>query len=257
MSIGVLSPNGSSRYSARGHGLHQEEQSVQWGMAAKPRATAKPGEWILQHVAETFDPAKCCGPRYRISFGKYDKWAHAHAFGGIRGRDRRFVDEYGNVVVKKSRRMVGWQFVSAFLSVIEFCLISDPNEDGSLPQDRAEDLWDGCFKAGLIKVPFCEKKWSICRDWLEEQGVIKIVDRRYWRGRAMRWAVSTDLDRMLAEWWRKKRKPSLIAAVSLQEFLSERRNCSNKALLNSYPTQGGLKSDESGDLVASRVRPPP
>ena len=70
-------------------------------------------------------------------------------------------------------------------------------------------------------MPFCEKKWAICRDWLEQQGVITIVDRDWQRGKAMRWAVGESFHR-LPKWWRGRRTPSLLEAVPLEEFLGNR-----------------------------------
>ena len=76
----------------------------------------------------------------RSRSGKFDKWAKTFV-GTVRGRDRRSLDEYGNEVVRESRYQVDWRFASTFLSVVEFCLETSPNEDGSLPQVRAEDIW--------------------------------------------------------------------------------------------------------------------
>jgi hypothetical protein len=144
--------------------------------------------WILKRIAKSFDPTKCSGVRHEVRVGKYDQWTKS-LIGTIKGRDRRSVDEYGDVVVRPSRYRVDWRFVSTFLSVVEFCLQKSPNEDGSLPQVRAEDIWARCYEGGQANVPFCEKRWAICRDWLERQGIIKIVDRNWQRGKAMRWTV--------------------------------------------------------------------
>ena len=124
--------------------------------------------WILRRIAETFDPAKCSGVRHEIEVGKFDNWAKTFV-GTVRGRDRYDLDDYGNEVIRESRYQVDWRFASTFLSVVEFCLVKSPNEDGSLPQVRAEDIWARCFEGGQSEVPFCEKKWAICRDWLERR----------------------------------------------------------------------------------------
>ena len=208
--------------------------------------------WILKRIGQSFDPSKCRGVRHEIEVGKFDNWARSHAFHGVKRRDRKNVDEFGNIVVSKGRGRVDWRFVSAALSIIEFCLTADPNEDGSLPQARVEDLWSRCCE----NVPFCDRKWALCRDWLEKQGVVKVVDRNWHRGKAMRWAVVVDLDR-LAQWWKKEKKPGLLEAVSLQEFLSGRWNNSDNKVLNSYPAQAGLNPTEIAEFAANLVRPPP
>jgi hypothetical protein len=210
-------------------------------------------KWILKRIAVTFDVSKCQGVRNDAPIGKYDNWARHHV-GTIKGYDRRDVDEYGNVVVRRNRYQVDWRFVSTFLSVVEFALVSSPNEDGSLPQVRAEDLWNRCYESDLVKVPFNDKKWAICRDWLERQGVIRIVDRNWQRGKAMRWQVGEGFDR-LPRWWRRKRQASVLEGVSLEELLERGRR--GTQALNSYSPQGVLETapqGQSGDLF---VRPPP
>jgi hypothetical protein len=152
---------------------------------------------------------------------------------------------------------VNSQFASAALSIMEFCLVESPNEDGSLPQARAEELWSRCYEGGQVQVRFCEKRWAICRDWLERQGVIKIVDRNWRRGKAMRWEVGDGFSR-LPQWWKREPKPSLLEPVPLEEFLGEGNwEYTTTPLLNSYPTQGGPKSSVHSLGVPSITRPPP
>ena len=176
--------------------------------------------WILSRIAKTFDVSRCHGVRHDVQVGKYDQWARTHV-GTIRGHDRRTMDEYGNVTVRENRHQVGWQFVTGFLSVAEYCLVSSPNEDGSLPHARAKDVWDRCYQGGLIKMPFCDRKWAICRDWLERRGVLKITDRNWHRGKAMQWEVSAEF-RRLPQWWRRDKKQSPLEAIPLEEFLKGR-----------------------------------
>lgn len=102
---------------------------------------------------------------------------------------------------------------------------------------------------------FCEKRWAVCLDWLESQGVIKIVDRDWQRGKAMRWAVGNDFHR-LPQWWRRERKPSLLEAVPLGEFLANRNRRHNKSL-NTYPPSGGLNLEVLGGCGPIPIRSPP
>jgi hypothetical protein len=210
--------------------------------------------WILKRIAKTFDPSKCRGVHRDVQVGKYHQWAQQHV-GRIKGRDRRDVNEYGEVVVRKSRRVVEGKFVSTFLSIVEFCLITSPNEDGSLPQVRAEQIWSRCYQNGQTTVPFDDKKWAICRDWLERQGIIKVVDRNWHRGKAMRWAVLERFHR-LPEWWRTGKVPSLLEAVPLVEFLGKKR-LNDTEVLNSYPHTCGARDEDGSRIGRVLVRPPP
>jgi hypothetical protein len=208
--------------------------------------------WILKRIAKTFDASRCRGVRHDVQVGKFDQWARHHV-GVIKGNDRRTMDEFGNVIVRKNRYKVGWQFVSAFLSIVEYCLVTCPNKDGSLPGDRAEENWTRCYEGGLIEMPFCDRKWAICRDWLEKQGVIKVVDRKWHRKKAMRWKVGHDFHR-LPQWWRRRKKPSLLEAVPLEEFLRGRRTTTR---LNTYSLHEVKKLVDLATFSPLLIRPPP
>lgn len=225
--------------------------------------------WILKRIAETFDPAKCrgfgqdgqgradvtdCPGIDEVRIGKYHRWAQTH-IGTIKGRQRQDLSEYGEVVVRESRHVVRWQFASVFLSIVDFCLNVSPNDDGSLPQVRAQEIWSRCYDNGQTSVPFSDKKWAICRDWLERQGIIKVLDRNWHRGKAMRWAVLDSFDR-LPDWWRRKKEPSLLEAVPLEEFLGKMR-LSGTQVLNSYPHTSGANSKDNSNVEAVLLRPPP
>lgn len=210
--------------------------------------------WILRRIAETFDPAKCQGVRHEVEIGKFDQYARS-IMGSIKGQGRRSMDEYGNAVVKENRYRVDWRFASMFLSVVEFCLIKSPNDDKSLPQVRAEDIWDRCVQGGLTDVPFCEKKWAICRDWLERRGIIKVVDRKWQRGKAMRWEVCPEFHR-LPKWWRRVKKRSCLEPVALSELLANSNKRGNPSL-NTYPPSGGPETELSGASGPVPIRAPP
>lgn len=210
--------------------------------------------WILERIAETFDPAKCSGIRHEIPVGKYDQWAKTFV-GTVRGQDRRNLDEFGNLIVRKSKYLVDWQFASTFLSVVEYCLVTSPNEDGSLPQVRAEEIWSRCYEGSQTTVPFCERKWAVCRDWLESRGIIKVVDRDWQRGKAMRWQVGKDFNG-LPEWWRRRKEPSLLEAVPLGEFLLD-NNRENPQALNTYPVLAGRDLAVASRCESVPTRSPP
>lgn len=210
-------------------------------------------KWVLKRIAKTFDASKCHGVRHDVLVGKYDQWARTHV-GTIKGRDRRGVDEYGEVSVRENRCGVEWQFASAFLSVVEYCLITSPNEDGSLPHVRAKEIWDRCYEGGHIKIPFCDRKWKLCRDWLERRGVLKVTDRAWHRGKAMRWEVKAVFHR-LHDWWRREKKPSLFEAVPLEEFLE--KGMEQQQGLNSYSLYEVDPLIHQADFSSILIRPPP
>ena len=210
--------------------------------------------WILKRIARTFDPSKCSGIRHEIPVGKYDQWAQVFV-GTVRGRDSRGLDEFGNMVVRRSRYPVDWRFTSIFLSVVEYCLVVSPNNDGSLPQVRAEEIWSRCYEGGQTKVPFSERRWAVCRDWLESRGIIKVVDRDWQRGKAMRWSVGKDFSR-LPEWWRRKRESSSLEAVPLEELLVD-RNRENPPPLNTYTVLAVWDLAAIADSGAIPIRSPP
>ena len=173
----------------------------------------------------------------------------------LSGHHRALFEHYSEAIGQQTfaARKVGWQFVSAFLSIVEYCLVTSPNKDGSLPQDRAEEDWTRCYEGGLIKMPFCDRKWAICRDWLEKQGVIKVVDRNWRRNKAMRWEVGRDFHR-LPQWWRRKKKRSLLEAVPLEEFLRGRRATTG---LNTYSLHEVEKLADRATFSPILIRPPP
>ncbi len=213
-------------------------------------------KYLLARIAMTFDPAKCKAPGCPVEVGKFDNWAAAHV-GTLRAKVRHDVNEQGEVVQRRNRLRIDWRFVSVALSIIEHALVVDPNEDGSFPEAWAEAIWRSCQAAGRTEINWNSRKWEIVRDWLEEQGVIKIINRN-WRfahgdGQAMKWAVTDDFGR-LPVWWKRKKEPSPNEAVLLAVFLAL-KNRGAPPPLNTYPHTG---ADHRGlSPVLTRSRPPP
>jgi len=155
------------------------------------------------------------------------------------------MDEYGNLVERRSVS-VDWAWISVFLSIVEYCCVVCPNDDGSFPQDWAESIWTSLTDTGVVSVKWDDRKWKVARDWLEKKGVIKIVDRkwvfRHGDGQAMKWAVGENFDR-LHEWWKSVKESSGNPAVLLEEFL---RNMLHSPPLNSYPHTADTRPGEGG-----------
>ncbi len=217
--------------------------------------------YLLKLIARTFDPRKCCGSSPRIgadspiNIGKYDHWARTFV-GKVTGT-RRSVDEYGNLVERRSVS-VDWQWVSVFLSVVEHCCVICPNEDGSVPEAWGEFIWRSLNETGVISMQWDDRKWKVARDWLEQKGVIKIVDRN-WHfghgdGKAMKWAVSEDFD-SLHVWWKSVKEDAANLAVELADFLKSMLHFS---LLKAYPHTADSKTGSAGyESLESASRGPP
>jgi hypothetical protein len=141
---------------------------------------------ILRFIATTFDPARCA--RESVNVHKYGQWAEKKFPEGLIACGRKSLTEYGEVVGGPQVN-VGPQFIAAFVAVCEFALLTDKNQDGSLPHRRAEQLWEALHPKGLLSVAFCARKWAACRDELERHGIVKVTDRDYGPGKAMRWDV--------------------------------------------------------------------
>ena len=184
--------------------------------------------YLLNRIALTFDRSKCGSngqskPNpldiWKINVGKYDNWAK-HFIGKVTGR-RRTVDEYGNVVERRSST-VDWKWVSVFLSVVEYCCVTSPNEDGTLPHDRAEKVWLKLHEMGRISCKWDDRKWKVARDWLETMKIIRILDRNWvfahGDGKAMKWAVGSCFEH-LHVWWKTVKESSGNEAIPLNVFL--------------------------------------
>ena len=181
--------------------------------------------WILDHIAKTFDPAKCASAKYNVQFGKFDNWARTHV-GTLREKVRRYVDEYGEIHEHRGRSVVDWRFVSVMLSIVEFCF-AQPNPDRSLSEKGARDIWESSLRAKIIDVKWDDHKWAAARDWLHEIGVVDVFDRR-WHfnhgdGQAMKWRP-TDRFNNLHVWYKTKKLPSINDGVPLVEFIKRKQH---------------------------------
>jgi hypothetical protein len=216
--------------------------------------------YLLRRCAATFDPTKCrraddAFDVEQVHIGKFDHWAN-HFVGRVRAVTAH-VNELGEVIQSRGVSLDS-KWVSVFLSIVEFCCVTAPNEDCSLPQSRAEYIWTRLCEEKRISVKWDDRKWKATRDWLERRRIVHIVDRNWWfghgKGKAMRWALSEDFDR-LHVWWKTVRKSSGNEPVRLNMFL---KNMMGAAPLNSYPHRSastqGQDRDESSQL-ASRGPP--
>lgn len=204
---------------------------------------------ILKFIARTFDANKCANGS--VNVGKYDAWAREKFPKGLSGNLADSIDEYGQRVSGKNLH-IGPDFIGVFLAVAEFTLLIDKNEDGSLPHRRGEELWHDLHAKGLIPMAFNANKWKVCREELDKHGVIKIVDRNYGHGRAMKWAPGAFFP--FLGLWKAPKLPSLLGPVDPASFLAGRRG-ETKEEHNTL-----LQTDTPRAAVSGRSalpRPPP
>jgi hypothetical protein len=183
------------------------------------RRTIRVGQ-ILDFIAHTFDADKCRSshPVIWINLGRFVRWASCCQ--GWRA-ERVTMDEYGRIMRIKDRTVVGPEFLSVFMAVVEYVLITDRNEDDTVPQERAKAIWDDLYRTGQTNVKYCPRKWAICRNKLESMGIIKI-DHTHFHGQAMRW-WPTDLFPCQPKQWKAGKVRGMLDPVELGDFLEERR----------------------------------
>ena len=133
---------------------------------------------------------------------------------------RHNVDEYGTVRSWQDRNVADWRFVSVFLSITEYLLIEDKNDDNTVPLRRAEALWRLLEAKGIIDIAFCPRKWSIVRNELERRQMIT-VDHTWYRGKAMCWWPGPFFPGLGL--WKTPKPRRMLEPVALAEFLEEKK----------------------------------
>src|SRR5262249_10606663 len=141
---------------------------------------------LVHFVSETFDPGKCKNGSVNVS--KYEAWAFKNFPRGFVGKTRPSMTEEGEII-DGPHVYVNPGFIAVFLSVCEFALVANKNLDDSLPHARAQELWESLREKRLVAVPFCARKWAVCREKLVRYGMVRITDRDYGPGKAMKWAL--------------------------------------------------------------------
>lgn len=183
------------------------------------RRTIRVGQ-ILDFIGHTFDVNKCRSSRpvVTVNLKRFVRWARI--CDGWRA-ERTTVDEYGRIMRKRDRTVVGPDFLAVFMAVVEYVLITDRNEDDTVPQERAKAIWDDLYRTGQTNVKYCPRKWAICRNRLESMGVIRI-DHTHFHGQAMKW-WPTDLFPCQPKEWKAEKVRGMLDPVELGEFLKEKR----------------------------------
>jgi hypothetical protein len=191
---------------------------------------------ILNFIAQTFDAGKCA--QGSVNVGKYDQWARTQFPNGLIGKTRSSMDENGHIT-DGQRIHVSAGFIAAFMAIAEFGLVTDKNQDDSLPHHRAEELWQALYAKELISVPFCARKWAVCREAMVRLGIVAILDRDYHSGKAMKWAVGTYFP--FLGLWKTLKVPSLLGSGCFRKR-SKRREQKHNTLLLQRPLGIGLNA---------------
>lgn len=200
---------------------------------------------ILRFIAQTFDPAKCA--KGSVNVGKYDAWAKKAFPDGLSGQLRGGMNEYMQPYPGATVH-VNPAFISVFMSVVEFALLTDKNQDNSLPHNRGEELWTALNTAGQVSLKFDARKWAVCRDQLEKYGIITIIDRHYFPGQGMKWDVGTYFP--FLGLWKTPKLRSLLGPGSLPTRMRRTTEQHNTLLQLQSPPSAVLCS-------LNRSRPPP
>lgn len=212
---------------------------------------------ILKRIAKTFDPNKCSTRTVdaaklqswaAANANKYETWAKKKFPTGITG-GKKHVGEDGENFQQSLH--VGPQFIGVFIAICEFGLLEDKNRDDSLPHERAKQAWMTLYEKKLVKDPFCDRKWPVCRDVLEQYGIVKVIDRDYCTNKAMKWAVGQFFPRLGL--WKTKKVPSLLSPITLAEFALMYGGTQEE--LNSLLRQQSAETGEKRYLHL--IRPPP
>jgi hypothetical protein len=161
---------------------------------------------ILDFITKTFDASKIA--KGSVNIGKYDEWAKKKFPRGLTRRKRRYLNEEGKIVEGRHRSCVGPKFISVFMSIAEFGLLTDKNQDDSLPHKRAAMVWNALYAKGLISVKFCARKWAVCREEMAKSEIIVITDRNYGPQKAMKWDEGRFFPGLGL--WKCKRRSSLL-----------------------------------------------
>lgn len=203
---------------------------------------------ILRFIEGTFDAARYANGS--VNVGKYDGWAEEKFPVGLTGRTSKGMDEHGNVTQGQAVH-VGTSFIAVFLAVAEFALLTDKNEDSTLPHRRAEQLWEALYSKGLTTVRFDARKWAVCRDELERHGIIRVTDRNYGHGKAMKWAPGLYFP--FQGLWKTNKQPSLLGPGKLTGAGGEEEGAKqpHNTLLCTQPALGGV------EVHPALSRPPP
>jgi len=204
----------------------------------------------LEYIGRTFDSAKCS--KGSVNVGKYDAWAKKKFPHGIVSDKKRWLTPDGEIIEINHQIHVGPKFIAVFAAVCEFGLLVDKNEDESLPHRRAKEIWNTLYAKKLVPVPFDDRKWAVCREELVERNIIRITDRLFGPGKAMRWAIGRFFPQLGL--WKRVKHPSLLEAVDLSDFLEKKTNGTTEEH-NTLLQQQPIDFDHRANILGSRSPP--
>jgi len=136
----------------------------------------------LDYISKTFDPAKLARS-LPLDLAAIDLTEHV---GWV---ERHYPDGICPAMAED---------VSVFLAITKFCLVVDPNENGSLPFQRFQSIWQKLYASGLLKRQFRWDRRQQIRDRLKPEGVVEVFGRPE-RRNAQKWRIGhnfPDYDRL-------------------------------------------------------------
>lgn len=184
---------------------HIQDQELYTGSWEGNRDRATRIKAILEWLRQTFDPSKI--KKGSVQIGKHEKYVARKFPNGIAwSRETRWLDEQIRSTdnpatpahydpleykVRTSERLAhaSAEFVAIFLDVVDYCLNDQPNKNGRFPTRRCERLWNTLLKKGVIFIRWCPRIFAACRETSVAYGIIRIPDRNFSPGKAMKWEM--------------------------------------------------------------------
>jgi hypothetical protein len=164
---------------------------------------AKRVQQILNFLEPDFDPEKLGSgqPSVSLELGRFRWWVE-QKFGltmvvDVKDRSRCQITTTATggsfdaitVQAPTSTVAVPAKFVDHCLTVVEFCIRTDPLSNEAVPTNRIKKIW-AMVKNGAA---WNQKWYQAVRDKLHRMGVIRIFDRKHSIGKAWRWMIGKNM----------------------------------------------------------------
>lgn len=98
-----------------------------------------------------------------------------------------------------NRKKVTPDDMAIALLILKFCLVH-PNENGAMPQKRAERLWKWLYEEGYVDRAWQAERWTYIFHLLTDRNCLDIESLEYWfipetpgKGQACRWAIKASV----------------------------------------------------------------
>lgn len=153
--------------------IHQHKlYTGEWGQNEERRRRRV--EDILKIIGKTFDPKKCStGSRFEFDVTKYRLFTQQHLPDRIKHIERKGLVRETGEIHHYSRYVIATnEDIACWMAINEFCRTTSLQDDGGVPEDRAEKIWEAIHRAGKVKHKWCVKRWRLIRDHLHERKIV-------------------------------------------------------------------------------------